>query len=41
MPNGRGSSTVSFRSSLSHMVLKCQTVPEWAMIEELGRENTL
>lgn len=28
MPNGLASSTVAFGSSLSHMVLKCQTVPE-------------
>lgn len=41
MPNGLADSAVAFGSSLSHMVLKCHTVPEWAMTEELDRENTL
>jgi hypothetical protein len=42
MPNGLAVFSVAFGSSLSHMVLKCQTVPECGPpLKRLEREGTL
>lgn len=42
MPNGLAVFIVAFASSLNHMVLKCQTVPECGpQLRQLDRENTL
>lgn len=42
MPGGLAGFSVAFGSSLSHMVLKCQTVPKCGpRLRRLDRENTL
>ena len=42
MPGGLAGFSVAFGSSLSHMVLKCQTVPKCGpWLRRLDRENTL